>query len=225
MASIQVTKQLAETELFDGLDPATLAGIADRCVERGYRKGQIIFNQGDQGSALYVLTQGLVKVVISAGSGDEMLLTTLNPPATFGEIAMVDGRPRSASVEVAEPARALVIPRAVWDELLSKHPVLKDGLIKTMASVLRRITDQATDFVFLDLAGRVAKLLMRAYELEGDPALELHLTQSDIAHMVGGSRQSVNQILGHLVSRDYIEFRGKTIVIKDVKALARRAGL
>ena len=225
MASIHVAEQLAETELFGVLDRATLENIAKRSVERSYRRGQIIFSQGENPGSLYVLTQGRVKVVLLAQTGDEMLLRTMTPPATFGELALVDGGARSASVEAVEPSRALMVPRSLWDELVAREPAIKDGLIRSMAAVLRRITDQASDFVFLDLAGRVAKLLIREYEAGGDTRLDLPLSQSDIAQMVGASRQSVNQILGHLVSRGYVEMQGRTIVLKDIAALQRRAGL
>ena len=202
-----------------------LEDVARRSVERNYRRGQIIFSQGEQPGSLFVVTQGLLKVVLLAQTGDEMLLRTLSPPATFGELALVDGGPRSASVEAIEPSRVLMISRPVWDELVARYPEIKDGLIHSLAGVLRRITDQASDFVFLDLAGRIAKLLIREYEAGGDTMLDLHLSQSDIAQMVGASRQSVNQILGHLVNRGYVEMQGRTIVLKNVAALQRRAGL
>ncbi|MDQ3877313.1 MAG: Crp/Fnr family transcriptional regulator [Actinomycetota bacterium] len=218
--------QLARTRLFSALDEAALANLAERAVERSFPRGQIIFSQGDDSDALYALVDGLVKVVITAGSGDEMLLTTLRAPATFGELALVDGRPRSASVEVAEPARVLIVSSTAWRDVANDHPSLNEALMKNLATILRRLTDQASDLALLDLPGRVAKLLVRSYEGLGRPsALDLRLTQSDIANMVGGSRQSVNQILGHLVGRGYIEARGRIIVIKDPDALKKRAGL
>jgi CRP/FNR family cyclic AMP-dependent transcriptional regulator len=218
--------ELAKVRLFADLDDETLGNVAERAMERNYPRGQIIFSQGDEGGSLYVLLAGLVKVVITAASGDEMLLTTLRAPATFGELALVDGRPRSASVEVGEPARVLIVSRDAWRELVAAHPQLSDALMRTLASILRRLTDQASDLALLDLPGRVAKMLMRSYEVLGRPsALDMRLTQTDIANMVGGSRQSVNQILGHLASRGYIEARGRIIVIKDPDALRRRAGL
>ncbi|MEA2475951.1 MAG: family transcriptional regulator, cyclic receptor protein [Actinomycetota bacterium] len=218
--------ELAKVRLFSELDEETLANVADRAMERNYPRGQIIFSQGDEGGSLYVLLGGLVKVVITGASGDEMLLTTLRAPATFGELALVDGRPRSASVEVGEPARVLIVSRDAWQDLVAAHPQLSDALMRNLASILRRLTDQASDLALLDLPGRVAKMLMRSYEVLGRPsALDMRLTQTDIANMVGGSRQSVNQILGHLANRGYIEARGRIIVIKDPDALRRRAGL
>lgn len=226
MAARATAGQLGDVRLFAGLDEKTLANVADLAIERNYPRGQIIFSRGDEGGSLYVLLEGLVKVVITSASGDAMLLTTLRAPATFGELALVDGRPRSASVEVADPARVLILTRESWHQLVQDHPQLGDALLKTLATILRRLTDQASDLALLDLPGRVAKLLMRSYQALGRPsALDLRLTQTDIANMVGGSRQSVNQILGHLASRGYIEARGRIIVIKDPDALQHRAGL
>lgn len=226
MSPSPLVADLARARLFSGLDEAALDQVIDRAVERNFPRGQIVFSQGDEGDALYVLLKGLVKVVITGMSGDEMLLTTLRAPSTFGELSLVDGRPRSASVEVAEPAKVLIISRSAWDELTKQHPSLSDALMRSLATTLRRLTDQAADLALLDLPGRVAKLLIRSYEGLGRPsALDLRLTQTDIANMVGGSRQSVNQILGHLAGRGYIEARGRIIVIKDPESLKRRAGL
>ncbi|MFN2595178.1 MAG: Crp/Fnr family transcriptional regulator [Actinomycetota bacterium] len=216
---------LGRARLFAGLGEDALTDLAERTIERNYPRGQIIFSRGDDDDSLYVLVQGRVKITISAASGDEMLITTLRAPATFGELALVDKGPRSASVEVAEQAKVLIINKIAWQDLVRVHPELSDALTRNLVTILRRLTDQASDLALLDLPGRVAKLLMRSYEGLGRPsALDLRLTQTDIANMVGGSRQSVNQILGHLVSRGYIEARGRIIVIKDPESLKRRAG-
>ena len=221
---------LKATSLFSGLEEEALERLAAKSNERAFKKGHLVFSQGDPGDALFVLTEGVVKVLITAESGDQMVLTTLSPPATFGELALFDGGPRSASVEVVEPSRLLVIDRRSWDELIEDSPSFMHGLAHSLAALLRRLTDQAADFVFLDLHGRVAKFLMntaRAGGTDSEPArtLDLHLTQGDIAKYVGGSRQSVNQILGHLEGRGYIRMNGRKIEIMRLQALERRAGL
>jgi CRP-like cAMP-binding protein len=126
----EVAAELAKVRLFANLDEETLANVAARAMERNYPRGQIIFSQGDEGGSLYILLGGLVKVVITGASGDEMLLTTLRAPATFGELALVDGRPRSASVEVGEPARVLIVSKEAWLDLVRAHPQLSDALLR-----------------------------------------------------------------------------------------------
>lgn len=221
---------LTGTELFAGLNPDALRHLAECCIERSYKKGHLIFCQGDRGEALYVLVEGRLKVLVTSPLGDEMVVVTLQPPATFGELALVDGQARSASVEVLEAARVLALERSAFLDLTRRHPVLNEALLRSLVGVVRRLTGQASDFVFLDLEGRVAKALVQMADAqsEHDPAagvLDLPLTQTDLARMVGGSRQSVNQILRSLAHRDYIELSGRTLVIKQPDLLRRRAGL
>jgi CRP/FNR family transcriptional regulator, cyclic AMP receptor protein len=226
MARPHIVAKLAETDLFAEVDLDALGRLSDHAIEREYRRGQIVFSQGDVGDSLFVLTEGVVMVVLSAETGDQMVLTTLRPTATFGELSLVDGRPRSASVEAVETSKVIVVNRPAWQELIVADRALADGVTQSLAAMLRRLTDQASDFVFLDLPGRLAKFLVRAYESQGEgPELDLSLNQSDLANAVGGSRQSVNQILGHLAGRGLIEVQGRTIVIHDAEALKRRAGL
>jgi CRP/FNR family transcriptional regulator, cyclic AMP receptor protein len=225
----QAAALLAQTELFGELDGNALQRVAEQAIWRSYTKGSLIFTQGDPGDSLFVLVEGLLKVVVTSEQGDEMVLVTLRPPATFGELALVDGRPRSASVEAVEPTTALGFERTTLLELIQRYPPVGVGLLRSLGRLLRRLTDQASDLVFLDLHGRVAKLLVRFAESEATPpaaevVLDLHLTQGDLAQMVGGSRQSVNQILRSLASSGYLELRGRTIVIKELDQLRRRAG-
>jgi CRP-like cAMP-binding protein len=216
--------------MFENVEPKALEILATRGNVRSYRRGDVIFGQGDSGDALFVLVIGVVKVVVRSEKGGEMVLVTLQAPDTFGELSIADRLPRSASVEVVEPAVVLVIHHSILTEVLGDYPEIKDGLIQTLARDLRRLTDQASDFVFLDLHGRVAKLLHQFSQSRGDefsPAtvLDLHMTQGDLAQMVGGSRQSVNQVLQSLAQRGYLEMRGRLIVLKRLDLLRRRAGL
>lgn len=221
---------LRRTELFGHVGDDGLLRIAERSTTRRYKKGHLVFRQGDPGHCLFVLVDGLVKVVVTSEQGEEMVLVTLEPPATFGELAVIDGRPRSASVEVIEPATVLSLERSTLLELIDRQPAVREGLLRSLGGLLRRLTDQASDFVFLDLQGRVAKLLVRLAESQpgggsGETVLDLRLTQGDLAHMVGGSRQRVNQILRSLEDRGYLELRSRKILVKDLEHLRRRAGL
>ena len=221
---------LGQTRLFGNLDTEALHRIADRAVERSYRKGQLIFQEGDGGDSLLMVVSGLVKVFVSSEEGTEMVLVTLRPPDTFGELALIDSGLRSASAEAFENTVLLTLTRANLLDLGRSHPPMMEALLRTLGSLVRRLTEQAADLVFLDLHGRVAKLLLalageRGVNREGVVLLDLHLTQSDLAAMVGGSRQSVNQILHAFEDRGYIELDGRRIVVRAAEGLRRRAGL
>jgi CRP/FNR family transcriptional regulator, cyclic AMP receptor protein len=214
---------LAATELFSSFAPETLARLGERALERRYRRGQLIFSEGDSGDALLAVTEGLVKVFVTSDEGDEMVLITLRPPDTFGELALIDGGPRSASAQALEPTSALAVTRDDVRALIREHPQLADSLLASLGALVRRLTEQAADLVFLDLHGRVAKLLVQLAR-EGN-VLDLNLTQSDLAAMVGGSRQSVNQILQAFQRRGYLDLEGRRITLKRLDALSHRAGL
>ncbi|MFN2388372.1 MAG: Crp/Fnr family transcriptional regulator [Actinomycetota bacterium] len=169
-------------------------------------------------------------MVVTSEAGVEMVLATLGPTETFGELALIDGGERSASAETLAPTTALVLARATLLDVVREHPALTDALLRSLGTLVRRLTEYASDLVFLDLPGRVAKLLLAMATEQGragDPAtvLDLHMTQTDLANLVGGSRQSVNQILRAFEGRGYLSLQGKQVVLKDLPLLRRRAGL
>ena len=182
-------------------------------------RGAKIFHQGDEGNALFVVAEGLVKVWVSSGDGSEMVMATLRRPDAFGEISAVDGHGRSASATAMEDSVLVSLDRATLLDSVHRNPAVADSLLRALGDLARRITEQASDLVFLDLAGRVAKCLVHLAERDGHPdaegdgiVLELPLTQTELAEMVGGSRQSVNQTLKTFQSRGFLELRGREIV-------------
>lgn len=214
--------------MFERLDDRTRVLLAQRSSERRYKKGQFIVHQGDPGDSLFVVAEGLVKILVTSEDGNEMVLATLGPSQTFGELSLIDGEARSASAETVEQTSVLVLTRRSFLELLHTDPSLIASLLESLGGVVRRLTEQASDFVFLDLYGRVAKLLLALAPDRADGmerALAVKLTQSDLAGMVGGSRQSVNQILQSFERRGYIRFEGRRIVVLLPEKLEQRAGI
>jgi CRP/FNR family transcriptional regulator, cyclic AMP receptor protein len=220
---------LRETSLFAGIDAAAAEQLARRLVRKRYRRGQPIFHQGDPGDALYVLIDGAVAVVMSSEDGDRMVLATLQPPDVLGEIALLDGGLRSAGAEAVEETEAYMLSRATFLDLIREHPPLVDQLLRALGALVRRLSEQASDFVFLDLPGRVAKVLLRLAadagpEHDGVP-LEITVNQARLAEMAGGSRQSINQILQAMSQRGWIDMHGRQILVCAPGELRRRAGL
>src|SRR2546421_3653027 len=210
MTTAATASLLSGTRLFGTVAAADLDDLAGHFVRRVHRGGEPIFRQGDGGDALFVVVGGLVKVYVTSPDGEDMLLVTLGPRETFGELALVDGGPRSASAQALETTELLVLRRADLLAALAEHPTITEGLLRSLGALVRRLTDQAADLVFLDLHGRVAKLLLRLAEDRcgaggHDAVLDLQLTQADLASMLGGSRQSVNQILRSFAVLGHIE--------------------
>jgi CRP/FNR family cyclic AMP-dependent transcriptional regulator len=221
---------LGATDLFRGLDAPVMDHLARSVTVRNFRRGHVIFSQGEPGDSLFVISEGLVKVFVTSEEGEDMVLVTLRSPETFGELALIDGGLRSASAEALEPTSALTLSRSTLLELLQSHPAIAQALLASLGGLVRRLTEQAADLVFLDLHGRVAKWLLSLAEERGrheehEILLDLQVTQGDLAAMVGGSRQSVNHILHAFERRGYLEIKGRRIALKDLQALAKRAGL
>src|SRR5437879_2717458 len=122
MRNEEIALLLGRTPVFGALDPETLRHVAGSANSRSYRKGESMFHQGDPGDRLYVVARGLVKVFTASESGEEMLLATLRPPDMFGELALIDGGPRSASTATLEPTTLLVITRTAFLDLLRRYP-------------------------------------------------------------------------------------------------------
>ncbi|HVE97572.1 MAG TPA: Crp/Fnr family transcriptional regulator [Mycobacteriales bacterium] len=228
MRGQDVSALLRTTDLFSALDDEAASQLAKQMVTRNYRKGQTLVHQGDPGTALFVIVEGSVAVYVTSENGDRMTMTTLGPTDVLGEIALFDEGVRSASAEALEPTTVLVLSRAAFLDLLRGHPEIVDQVLRAMGSLVRRLSDQAADFVFLDLPGRVAKTLLRlapdAAAAAGRP-VEIAVTQSRLAEMVGGSRQSVNQILQNFQARGMLEVSGRRILVSDPEPLRRRAGI
>jgi CRP/FNR family cyclic AMP-dependent transcriptional regulator len=221
---------LGRTSLFGGLPPELLESLAAACVQRVYPRDQYLWYQGDPGDRLVVVAAGLVKVVVHSEAGDQIVLAALGPPEVLGELALIDEGPRSASVIAAAETTVLMIQRSVLLRLMRQDTALLEAMLRSIGALLRRLTEQTADLVFLDLGGRMAKLLLRLADehgrrVDGSTVLHLRLNQTDLAQMVGASRPAVNRILQSFAGRGFVTLDGHAIVIHDSTALARRAGM
>jgi CRP/FNR family cyclic AMP-dependent transcriptional regulator len=216
---------LARTELFSGIDLTTRRRIAEHVAERVVERGQCVFTQDQPGDRMYVLAVGAVKLFVSSRDGGIVELVRHRPPATFGEVALLDGGPRSASAEAVERSLLLVVTRAELVALLRSEEQVAEALLRTLGAIVRRTTRQVSDLVFLDLQGRVARQLL---ELAGDgggigAGRTRQLTQAELATMVSGARQTVNQALRSLEARGYIRADGRSFEILDRDRLEQLA--
>lgn len=217
---------LAEIPLFQALSQEGIVAAARAGLSRIYAPGQIICHQGDPGDHLYAVIEGLVKIVFTSERGDEMVLNILGPEEIFGELALLDGSPRSASVVSLKSTSVFVLPRGQLLELMSVNPGLADEFLKLIGKLVRNLTEKAGDLAYLDLAGRLAKLLLQLSAMHGDVhgvVLDSGLTQTDLAGMIGASRPAVNRALQSLAARGLIAVQGRTIELRDLEALRRRS--
>lgn len=220
---------LARCLLFAGLDSDGLAGLAAEMRARRFRRGEVLFHQGDPGDALFVVTRGAVKISLPNEEGDEAIIATIRDGEFFGELALLDGAPRSATATALEPTETLVLPRSRFRDLIATEPALRDALLATLASELRRLTTHVEELHFLDITGRLAARLTHLAESDGAVAvdgtvrLDAPLTQTDLASMIGATRQSVNKLLGLFADDGLLRLEKDAIVILDLDGLARMA--
>jgi CRP-like cAMP-binding protein len=171
-----------------------------------------------------IVADGRVKVLSISDDGRDHVLNVIEPGETLGELSIADGGPRSASVEALDACTLLVLERRAIIDLLRERPEVAEQLLKALGAHVRRLTGHTADLVFLDLPRRVAKLLLYRYNDTGRPVIELGLNQTELAAMLGGSRQSVNQAMREFEKRGWIVAEGQTITMLDAERMRRYAG-
>jgi CRP-like cAMP-binding protein len=226
---------LGEVPLFRELAGEDLGMLATACRTRRFRKGEVIFHQGDPGDALHVILAGRVKISSPSDSGVEAILTTLRPGEFFGALALLDGAPRSATATAVDAAETMVLPRDRFRQLLNERVEVRELVFAELARELRRLTYHVEELHFLDITGRLASQLARLAEEQvrasaeagEDPPAEIRLdgpiTQGELAAMVGSTRQSINKLLGYFTDDGLIRVERDAIVVLDLPGLQRTA--
>jgi len=225
----QLLGSLATVPFFAGLEPFALEHVAAGMRGRRFRRGEVIFHVGDPGDALFIIMSGEVKISLPSEDGDEAILTRLHQGDVFGELALLDGAPRSATATALGPVETVVLPRDRFRELIADEPAVRDALLASLAAELRRLTLHVEELHFLDIAGRLAACLVRLASDggtvvgAGEIRLRTSLTQGDLAAMVGSTRQSVNKLLGQFTADGYVRMERDGIVVTDLEGLSRAA--
>jgi CRP/FNR family transcriptional regulator, cyclic AMP receptor protein len=221
----KIASLLAEVELFGELDDGARLAMAERAGRRVVERGQAVFWQDEPGESMFVLLEGAVKLVVRSKDGEVVELVRHDPPACFGELAVLDGGPRSATAEAVERSTLLIVTRAELLRLLRSEEQAAEALLRSLGTMVRRTTQQVTDLAFLTLQGRVAAKLLELAGTAGEGvARTRRVTQVELATMVGGARQSVNQVLKSLEARGFIRPAGRAVEILQPHQLRRLAG-
>jgi CRP/FNR family transcriptional regulator, cyclic AMP receptor protein len=220
---------LRRCSLFSRVDDEALARCTESLRSRRYRRNETIFHQGDPGDSLYIIQAGAVKIVLPDPEGDEeAIIATLSPGDFFGELALLDGEEHSATAVALEPTEALVLRRDAFDRLVDEDPSLRRALFAGLVGELRRLTHHVGELHFLNLPGRLARQLVRMARehdavAHGEVRLSWPFSQSELASMIGGTRQTVNRLLADFAAEGLIRIEKETLVIPDVDRLERAA--
>jgi CRP-like cAMP-binding protein len=212
-ASIQ---ELASLKIFAGVPEGILAPVASATFSKRLARGQLLFTAGEPSEHLYVIRSGAIKVLLDSDRGDELVFTVLDAGELLGELSAIDGLPRSATAQAIRPTEVLAIPVALVREVLTAIPTALFAVAVELAEILRRLSGSTADLVFLDLPRRLAKLIVSR---EGAGHDDVHLTQSELASMLGVTRQSLNRALGGLQRRGWVTVRGAELHVHNRIAL------
>jgi CRP-like cAMP-binding protein len=212
MSTLSAKGVLQRNYLFRGLPDGSLERIAALATRRSYAKGAVIFAQGDEGDALFGVAAGRVRISASGAGGQEVFLNIMEPGDTFGEIAVMDGLPRTAGATALDPTTVIIIKRADFLQLLEREPLLAIHLLKLLCERLRWTSELAKRLLILaSLHGRAANI----------GQLELRISQAELARFLGISRQIVNQQLSEWRRQGWVDLGRSQIVILNAEALRR----
>jgi CRP/FNR family transcriptional regulator/CRP/FNR family cyclic AMP-dependent transcriptional regulator len=219
---------LGRTSVLASLPQRDLKVLAGLLHRRFYQRGEVVFHRGDPGDVLHLVHRGRLKVVLQSAGGEQALLTIVGPGDLFGELALLDGQPRSATVVALEPAETATLGRLDFLDLVRRSPSAAERLLIALACIVRRSSEGVGDLMLVDLHGRVAKKLLELANSYGAAGagpitIELPLTQEDLAAMVGATRASVNKVLGFYEDQGVLTRRHRHIVLLNVPVLRARA--
>ena len=214
---------LRRTDLLRSAPDEVLDAVATASRLRVFRRGQVVFTRGDPSDTLFVVISGRVKVVVRSADGGELTLTIIQPGGVFGELGIADGGPRSADADALDECQLLLVPLETVQGICAREPPVVQALLNSTTATLRRLTEAASDLVFLDLPRRVAKVLLSLPRGE-DGVIRPALSQEELAHQAGGTRQSINATLRGFERRGWIEVHDRALTIRQVPALRRFAG-
>jgi len=218
---------IRDVPLLARLPEAELRALASRGRVRSYPPGAIIFREGGPGDSLHVVVEGSVRIVVLSATGEEATVALLGPGEFVGDLALLDGRPRSASAIASLPTKTLVVTRGDFKQWLSEQPRAALALLETLSLRVRRTDEALTDLAFLDLPQRLAKRLLNLAASQAQagarpvpPAgVRLRITQSELASMLGVSRESVNKQLNQFARQGWIALGRASVTLRDPEAL------
>jgi len=204
----------AKNPLFPELTPAYLQHLMRYSVARKYPKNTVMINEGDRDESLYIILKGKVKVYLNDNKGKEAILRIEGPGAYFGELALIDAAPRSASVMTLLPTELAVVSKNDFKRCLAESPKIALDLLQSLSSRVRALTESVRNLALMDVYGRVARTLVNLTSEEaGHRVIEQRLTHQEIANMVGASREMVSRIMKDLSTGGYIQLKDKKITI------------
>jgi CRP/FNR family transcriptional regulator, cyclic AMP receptor protein len=215
---MELNPLITRIPLFQGLSEDDLKDLQGRLEPIEIPKGDVLFQKGDAGSKLFIVEQGAVKIVLPSSQGAEVIVTIFKEGDFFGEMSLLDHMPRSADAIAVSQSTLLALDGKKFLDFLIGNRAAVSIILATLSHRLRQTDSLLEDSCFLNLSARVAKNLKTLAERFGEPSesgirIQLKLTQSELAHMVGATRESINKELRQLRDEGVIRLDAQTITI------------
>jgi len=218
---------LQRVPLLAALTDADREVLARSASRRRYRRGEIIFQKDDPGNSLFIVARGNVRIYVPSAQGADLTLAVLGPGNFFGDLALLDGRPRSASAAALSDTNVVILERSDFVAVIQTRPKAVMSILAVIVSRLRETDEMASDLAFLDVGGRLAKKLLDLAATNGvrrsdGLLLDMALTQEELANMIGVTRESVNRNLSLFRRIGLVAKEGRRFVLRDPEGLRRR---
>jgi CRP/FNR family transcriptional regulator, cyclic AMP receptor protein len=214
---------IAATPLFSAAGPRTIADLARASRLRTIERNGMLFAAGERPTSVHIVVSGEFRVFASSMEGDEPTLALIHEGEIFGELGVLDDVPRSASIAALRRSVVVEVPAASFRAAYSSDDAIPRQMVTMLAARLRTVTDGLADLAYLDLGGRLAKYLLGEAERQGREVIALGLTQAELGQMLGGARQTVNQVLRSLEDAGLIALDGRRVRIVDERGLRLRS--
>lgn len=221
------TRLIRGLPLMARLPDADLQALAITGSRSRYKSGEYLFRQGDAGDSIHVIVGGGLRVAYTSPSGYEATLALMGPGEACGDLALLDGRPRSADAIAIGTTTTLVITRQSFLDWVSHRPAAARALLETLSLLIRRKDEALADLAFVELSLRLAKQLLSLAETSPDDqrkaeepgGIRLRITQAELATMLGVTRESVNKELNELARRGWLTLGRGSVTVSDSVAL------
>lgn len=209
---------IRQVSIFEGLGDDAVAALNEHLRPKRFTRDSLIVGQDDEGEALYIIRRGRVKVALTGENGREVILALFREGDFFGEMSLLDGRPRSANVIASENTDVLMLLRQDFESHLRRSPDTALRVLAEMCGRLRRADEVIGSLALLDVYGRVARTLIDLSVKEGVAQDEGILirerpTQQDLASMIGTSRETVSRVLSEFRRRGFLSMQGKSVLL------------
>ena len=211
-------KLLEKCTLFSSLQETARREIAAYAQLRSFAAGEPICRLDDHGDSMMAIVVGTVRISLPTIRGKEIIFADLRPGELFGEIALLDGRPRSANATALTNCELMVLERRDVLPFLERNPAACMKLMEFLCARIRRSDERMSDIAFFNLPVRLAKTLL-SYQPQGRAVMKLSLSQSELAEMAGGTREKVNRCLRDWQRQGILQLKDRWTIILKPEAL------